>query len=116
MTGAVADALPRAAVRVGGCPAVVRSTGTHALTAARRLEPAASGEARQLRDQRAVVEHGDPLARLEPGAGILDRLRLVELRPGYGGVDVDLPGSAGGRLGQERLVRRAQGRVGVDRP
>src|SRR6516162_6691527 len=98
-------------------PTVAHSTGTQgALTALRRLGRAASGEPRQVRDQRAVVEDRDSLARLEPGASVLNRLGVVEFRRSHGGVDVDVAGPRAGRLGQERLVGRAQGRVGVDRP
>ena len=72
-------------------------------------------QARQHGDQRPVAEDCDPFARREPGAGVFERLSVIELRRGDGGLDVDLASPVTRRLGEEGLVKDPQRRVGRDR-
>ena len=61
-------------------------------------------QARQHGDQRAVAENGEPLAGVEPGAGVFERLSVVELRRRDRGLDLDVAPPAPRRLGEEGFV------------
>src|ERR1700727_1102209 len=66
-------------------------------------------EASEHRDQRTVVEDGEPFARVEPGASVFERLSVIELRRRDCGLDINVPAPPARRLGEEGFVRGPPG-------